>query len=230
MITQALGAIQAIGGGIQAIVGSKRAKRAQKAYENLATPTTTSSATISDYYNKASANPYDTSFYKSAQQNLSRGTAQGLGALQTRGGGLSGVAALIRQQNDGYLRAAGQAEGMQQRMLGDAVRLKANDDQRVFQQNKMMPYEKMAGIRIAQAQAGNQMMNAGLQNVFNGIGTAAMGEIAAGDEGGGLGGLFKRKSQPQSNFGSQRDYSRPSVGLNQSYMGYQSPSSLFGTR
>lgn len=208
-ITAGLGAVQAVAGGIQAIVGGARAKRAQRAYEKLATPTTTSSATISDYYNRASANPYDTAFYKGAQQNIARGTAQGLGALQTRGGGLSGVAALIRQQNDAYLRAAGQAEGMQRSMLGQAVGMKARDDERVFQINKMMPYEKMAQLYAAKAAGGNQIMNAGLQNVFGGIGTAAMGLTAPG--GGGLGSLFGR--------GGGGAAAAPGMGLGSSGLG-----------
>lgn len=219
----ALGGLQAIGGGIQAISGRRQAKRAQEGYQNLATPTTQNNAAISDYYTRATANPYDTSFYKNAQQNINRGTAQGIGALQDRRAGISGIAGLLRQQNDSYLRAGAQAEGMQRSMLGHAVGLKARDDERVWGINKMMPYEKQAGIFLSKAAAGNQIMNSGLQNIFNGLGTAAMG--ASG--GGGIGSLFGGGGN-RGEGGASARYNQPTSVVDNSQMRYQSPASIFG--
>lgn len=174
-ITAGLGAAQALFGLGQTIIGGKRVRRAQKGLENLQTPTTTANSAVANYYARANANPYDSAFYKMATANANRGTAQGLGALQDRRIGLAGIGGLIRAQNDAYLQAGARAEGMQQNMLSDATRLKLHDDDRVFNINKMMPYEKMVQLYSSQAAGGNQILNSGLQNIYGGIGTAASG-------------------------------------------------------
>lgn len=169
-----LGGLQAAGGIAQAIIGGRQAKKAQRALENLQTPTTTSSASINDYYNRASANPYETSLYRMQQQNINRGAATGLAMLQDRRSALGGISSLIRAQNDGLLRAGASAEQQQLGMLGSAARMKSADDERVFNINKMMPFQKQYSLLSSKAMAANQMMNAGVQNAFAGIGTLGM--------------------------------------------------------
>lgn len=164
-----------VAGGLQSVFGGRKAKKAQQALENLQVPTTTSSAAISDYYNRASQNPYESAMYRTQRQNASRATSAGLSMLQDRRSALGGISSLIRAQNDANLRAGAQAEQQQMGMLGNAVRLKASDDERVFQQNKMLPFQKQYSLLSSKAMAGNQQLNSGLQNIFGGLGTASMG-------------------------------------------------------
>jgi hypothetical protein len=161
-------------------LGYFQARKAQKELERTPTPTYTPSKSILDYYNEAknrySANPYESAMYKSQAQGIQRGTAQGLGALNDRRIALGGVNSLIQGQNDAMLRAAGAAEQQQSQrfgQLGQASQLKAGEDMKMFQYNQMMPYEKKMSLLGAKASGGNQLMNAGLSNLFQGLQTAA---------------------------------------------------------
>lgn len=176
-ILAGLGAAQSLFGLGQALISGGKAKRAQRNLEGLIenAPKTTSSASISDYYNKASQNPYETSMFRMQQQNINRGTSAGLGMLQDRRSGLAGVSSLIRTQNDSLLRAGANAEQQQWGRLADATRLKNADDQRVFQINKMLPFQQKMSLYASQAAGANQGVNAGIQNIFGGIQTGAMG-------------------------------------------------------
>jgi hypothetical protein len=173
----AIGAVQGLFGLGQTLLGAGKAKRAQRNLENLISnaPKTTSSASISDYYNKASQNPYETSMYKMQQQNINRGTSAGLSMLQDRRSGLAGISGIIRGQNDALLRAGANAEQQQWSRLADATRLKSADDQRVFQINQMLPFQQKLSLFSSQAAGANQGVNAGVQNIFGGAQTAAMG-------------------------------------------------------
>lgn len=170
-----LGGVQALGGIAQSFIGAGQARRAISGLKKLQSPTTVSSASISDYYNRASQNPYESAMYRMQQQNIARGATQGISALQDRRSGLAGIGGIVRGQNDALLRAGANAEQQQLRMLGDATRLKASDDNRVFQINKMLPYETRRSLLASQAAAGNQILNSGLTNIFGGLQSGMMG-------------------------------------------------------
>lgn len=186
-ISAGLGALQAIGGGLQAIIGGGKAKRYRRELEQLQTPTTTSSAAISNYYDQARANAFDSPFYKLQKEQIDRNSASALSTLNSRRSGLLGAASILRAQNDAYARAGATADQQQRGMLANAVRMKAGDDERVFQQNKMLPFQKKYSILSSQLAGAQQTVNAGLQNIFGGLGGAAAGAMI-GD--GSLGSLF----------------------------------------
>lgn len=170
-----LGIAQGAMGLAQTIIGGSQSRKARRELESLPNPTTTSSASISDYYNRASVNPYESAMYKMQQQNINRGVAGGLSALQDRRSALAGVSSLVRGQNDALLRAGSQAEQQQWGRLADATRLKYSDDQRVFNINQMLPWQQKVSMLSSKAAGGNQIMNSGLQNLFGGMNSAAMG-------------------------------------------------------
>lgn len=160
---------------------SSKAKKAQRELEGLKTPTTKSSATIEDYYRRASASPYASLQYRMNERNIMRGTVQGINATQDRRGALGSIAGLIGQQNSAQFRNAAGAEQTQNRMLGDAVRLKAGDDQRMFNINQMLPYEKLISLYSSQAAGANQQVNAAQQDISSGLNIGAMGAMSLGD-------------------------------------------------
>lgn len=190
-----LGAIQAGAGLVQGIAGFFGGRKAQKELERTPTPTYTPSKSILDLYNEAknrySANPYQSSMYKLQSQQIQRGTAQGLGALGDRRMALGGVNSLIQGQNDAMLKAAAAAEQEQSQrfgQLGQAAGMKAGEDQRMFQYNQLMPYEKKMSLLGAKASGMNQLMNAGLSNVFGGIQGMGQAKMLGQAYGGGSGG------------------------------------------
>lgn len=177
-------AAQAVGGIAQSVLGYIQAHKAQKALQNLRTPTYTPSQSILDYYNKALArynqNPYQSQLYKMQSQNIQRGTAQGLNTLSQGRGAIAGVSSLIQGQNDALLKAGAGAEQMQNQnlaQLGRAAGAQAGEMNKVFQYNQLAPYQKQFNILAAKAQGGNQLLNAGLSNIFGGLQSA--GQIAS---------------------------------------------------
>lgn len=176
-VSMGMGALQAVGGGIQAWIGGRKAKRFGRELDELQTPTTQSSATIANYYDRASANPLDSPMYKMQKEQIDRNAAGSLSALNSRRGGILGVAGILRGQNDAYQRAGANAFQQQNWMLGNAVRMKNADDNRVFEINKMMPFQKKYSILSGKLQGAQQTVNAGLNNLFNGLGTVAGGSM-----------------------------------------------------
>jgi hypothetical protein len=169
-----IGGAQAALGGVQMIAGLINGHRAQRDLEGLQTPTETANAAVNSYYNKASANAYDTPFYNMQKQNASRGLIGGLNQLQTRHSAIAGISSLVRGQNDALLKAGAQADNMQNARLASATQMKAADDRRLFDINKMLPYQKKFSLLGAKAAGANQMANAGIHNLFGGGSTAAM--------------------------------------------------------
>lgn len=176
-------AIQAGAGLAQSIFGGIRARKAQKELERMQSPIYSPSQSILDYYNQAksrySTNPYESSMYKLQSQNIQRGTAQGLNALNDRRMALAGVNSLVQGQNDALLRAGVAAEQEQGRrfgQLGQAAQLKAGEDQKMFQYNQLMPFERKSSLLGAKAAGGAATMNAGLSNIFGGL--SSMGNMS----------------------------------------------------
>jgi len=172
------------------IWGGIKAHKAQKKLENTPTPTYTPSKGINDYYqealNRYSASPYASIMYQNAQNRIAQSQAGGINALQDRRAGIGGVGAIVGQGDRALGQAAAQAEQVRNQdfsMLGRAAGMQAGENQTGFQYNQLLPYQKRMSIFGAQASAGNQMMNAGLQNVYGGV--SAMGEMGAFKGGGG---------------------------------------------
>jgi hypothetical protein len=173
-ILPAIGAAVGIG---QAIFGGIKAKKAQKQLENLQTPSYGGSESIMDYYNKAlsryNANPYQSQQYQYATGAANRNQAAGIGALQDRRSAVGGISRLAAVGNDAALRAGVQAEQQQNQrfgQLGQAAGMKTQDELRQFQQNKIAPYEKQYNLLSMKAGAANQTVNAGMSNIFGGLG------------------------------------------------------------
>jgi hypothetical protein len=154
-------------GGIQSLIGGGQAHRAQKEMEQMV-KTYKPNQGIMDYYNKAlqryNVNPYTSQYYNQAQNQIKAGTAQGLANLQDRRSALAGLPSLIQGQNDALLKAGANAEGQQAQalgQLGQASQVKA--------QEEFKPFEMKYNLLSSKAGGGNQIMNAGLSNVFGSL-------------------------------------------------------------
>lgn len=163
-------------GALQTGLGMWQASRAQKKLEKLNTPTYAKSAGILDYYNQAlsryNTDPYQSGLYKQQTQQIGRNVAQGLSALNDRGSAVAGVARLVQGANDASLSAGAQAEARRDQafgQLGQAAGMKAGEDRMAFQVNQLMPYEKKYNLLAMKASGGNQIANAGLQNIMGGV-------------------------------------------------------------
>lgn len=185
-------------GGIQSLVGGGRERRATRALEKhisaYRTPTS-----ILDYYNKAlqryNANPYTSALYNQQQEMARAGTAQGIASLQDRRSALGGVSSLVRGQNDALLKAAATAEGQQAQalgQLGQASAMKGADDRYKFEQK--------ANLLAMKAGGGARIMNAGLQNIYGGLGNLSNYYMAKNYYGGGNG------AENRSGGGQDYDY------------------------
>lgn len=164
---------------VQSILGHSKARKAEKKLENLATPTYEGSDSIMDYYNKAlqrfNTNPYQSQQAQYAQQQADRSQAAGINALQGRNSAVGGISRLAALRNDAGLKAGAMAQQQQDQRfgeLGEASQLKTADELRMFQQNKIAPYEKQYNLLSMKAGAGNEMMNSGISNIFGGLGAA----------------------------------------------------------
>lgn len=171
-----LPAIQAGAGLAQTIFGGGRARRAQRELEQMQTPVYQGSQSIQDYYNKAlsrySVNPYNSSLYTQQMRNIDRGQARGISALQDRRSGAD-VANLVQASNDASLNtavAAEQQQGANLAQLGGAASALTEDKRTQFNINQMLPFERKSQLLGMKASGGNQIMNAGLSNLFGGIG------------------------------------------------------------
>lgn len=172
-------AIQAGVGIAQSIIGGISARKNQKKLENLKTPTYTPNQSIKDYYSKAlqrfNVNPYSSAQYRMQSQNADRTTATGINALQNRRSAVGGISRLAGIQNDAMLNAGVAAEreqGQRFGQLGGATQMQAGDDRMAFQYNKIAPFEKEYNLLSQKAGAGNMTTNAGLGNIFGGLGSA----------------------------------------------------------
>lgn len=201
LMTEAIGGavakdLQTTAGALQTAFGYFNKRKAQRELEGLHSPTYIPNQAISDYYSKSlarySANPYQSSLYKMQNQNIQRGTAQGISALNDRRLGIGGIASLIQGQNDSLLKAGAAAEGEQGQRLsevGRAAGMKAGEDRYGFQINQLMPYQQKYSQLQSKLGGANQLFNSGLQNLFSGIsgGAQMAGGIGTSNSGGGLG-------------------------------------------
>jgi hypothetical protein len=155
----------------QTIFGGNRAAKAERKLEGMVNDYKPN-ASILDYYNKAlsryNANPYTSNLYNNQMQSVNRNLTTGINSLQDRRSAIGGINALTQSANDASLRAAATAEGQQAQalsQLGGATQMKA--------QEQFKPFEMKYNLLSAKAGGGNQIMNAGLSNIFGGLNTAA---------------------------------------------------------
>ena len=106
-----------------------------------------------------------------AEKNAGRGLATGISALQDRRS-TGNVAGLVEGEQDSLGKAGVQAEGLQRQAMsqyGQATNMKAADDKYAFDVNQEAPFERKYSLLAAKASGGNQMVNAGLSNISQGL-------------------------------------------------------------
>lgn len=166
---------QAVGGIAQSIIGGIGARKRQKELNKLIDNTTKYEAnkSIMDYYGQAlsryGVSPTDSALYKQQMQGINRNVANAVSATQDRRSGLAGVSSILRGANDATLSANVAAEQQRDRRfneLGQATNMRAQEEQKEWQQNKMLPFELKYNMTSQRAGAANQLANAGLQNIF----------------------------------------------------------------
>jgi hypothetical protein len=160
----------------QALFGGGKARKAQRELEKMQTPTYNANQSILDYYNKAlqryNVDPTNSAMYKRSMNNINRGVASGVSALQDRRSAIGGISSILRASNDAKLDAEVGAEQQQSQrfnQLGAATGMKADDDRMQFQYNQVAPFEKKYNLLSMKAGAGNQTANAGMSNIFGGL-------------------------------------------------------------
>lgn len=162
-IQSAIGIAQTIGGYIQA-------HRAQKQLEGMV-DSYRPNASILDYYNKAinnySANPYNSAMYRAATQRNQQNFVTAINSAKDRRGALGALPGLVSATNNADLNAVAGATNQQSKslaQLGSATQVKAAED--------FKPFQLKYNLQSQKAQGGNQIMNAGLQNVVGGLQSA----------------------------------------------------------
>lgn len=162
----------------QSISGMIQQKKATKALEKLQTPTYNQSGSIQDYYTKAlqryNVSPTDSSLYKMQSNQIQRNLGSGITALGGRRSALSGINRLVAGANDASLGAnvaAEQQQGQRFGQLGTATGMKAGEEMKDFQFNKLAPYEKKYNLLAMKASGGTQIANAGIQGLGNSANT-----------------------------------------------------------
>ncbi len=163
------GGVQGVIGVGQAIFGGIKAKKTQRQLEKMIEGYKPNQS-IMDYYSKAlnkyNANPYQSAMYNQQQKMAGRNLATGLNSLQDRRSALAGVGTLVQGANDASLRAAAAAEGQQSQdlaQLGQATGMKSQEDKYKF--------EAKYNLLSQKAGAANQTANAGIQNLYGGVGS-----------------------------------------------------------
>jgi hypothetical protein len=180
------GGAQALGGAAQSIFsGRKKAERELNAFAKQS-PLYQGSKSISDYYqqamNRYNENPYQSQQYQLGAMNAQRATAQGIGALQDRRSAIGGIGRLQANQMGAMQNLGAQAEAQRSSRFGQygqAAQAKASEDYKMFDINKMTPYNRQLQLKQLAAQAANDRANAGLQMVGSALGGIAQAGIMA---------------------------------------------------
>jgi len=173
-------ALQAGAGALQSIF-SGRKKREQELNDFAKqSPLYTPNKSIQDYYqqalNRYNENPYQSQQYQIGAKNIQRATAQGLGAMQDRRGGIGGASRLAEAQMGGMQNLGANAEAQRNArfgQFGQASQAKAAEDYRAFDINQMTPYNRQLQLKQMAAQAANSRFNAGLSMAGQGAGNYA---------------------------------------------------------
>lgn len=159
-------------------------KKNERALENQlnSNPTYQPNKGVLDYYqtalNRYNQNPYQTAQYQTATRNAQRLTSTGLNSLQDRKSALASVGKLVGIENDALQNAGVRAEQQKDQrfnQLGTATNLKAGEERRAFEINKMSPYLRRLQMQQMKTGAANSRYDAGLMNSFNGLSNVASG-------------------------------------------------------
>src|ERR1700748_446074 len=219
-LDQLTGAGQFIGG----LIGRGRN---QKNLNNLQNPTYTPNKAISDYYqqalNKAMTSAYNSNFYNQAETNAGRGLATGISALGDRRSGVAGIGGLGKGSQDALNKAGVKAKALQRQalgQLGQATQMKAGDDRYAFDINQEAPFERKYSEFSGKLAANNQLINAGIQNLSNGLTGGGGNPVPQGL--GGLGSMI-------GNHSASLPYATYNPSLAATSGGYTSPASNFPT-
>jgi hypothetical protein len=191
-IAAIVGGVQLLTGAAQAIFsGKKKARRELNAQINKS-PIYKQNQSILDYYNTAlsryGVSPTDSAMYKRQMQNINRNTAAGISSFQDRRSGQAGISSIMRYANDASLNAEVAAENERSNrfgVLGQATGMKVSEDDKAFQQNELMPWQLRTNLAAMKVKGATDRQNAGMQNVFGGLQTAAPWLSTLGGGGGG---------------------------------------------
>ena len=180
MAALAAAGAQAVGGGLQALLSGRKKRERELNEFAKQSPLYTPNKSIQDYYqqalNRYSENPYQSQQYQIGAKNIQRATAQGLGAMQDRRGGIGGASRLAEAQMGGMQNLGANAEAQRNArfgQFGQASQAKAAEDYRAFDINQMTPYNRQLQLKQMAAQAANSRFNAGLQTMSSGLGNLA---------------------------------------------------------
>lgn len=187
-------ALVAAGVGVaQSIAGGRKASKAREALENAKTPEAKQDVSVSRYYNEAlrryNTAPTSTAAYKNMVAGINRNQAAGLSSLKDRRSLIGGVSSIVGRSNDATLNASALAEREQANrfgVLGGASARKTQDDNRLFNQNELVPFNKLTSLYGMKAHANAQIMNTGISNVYSGLSNYAMmkgGTFGSGNKG-----------------------------------------------
>lgn len=159
---------QAALGGIQGIIGGISAHKNQRKLEKMIDQYKPNES-IMDYYSKAlnryNANPYTSAQYQNSQKNIQRSGAAAIAGATDRRAGLGMLSSIAQGQNDALGDAAARAEqqqGQNLAQLGQATGMKAGEDKYKF--------EAKYNLLSQKAGSANQTANAGISNLFGGLG------------------------------------------------------------
>jgi hypothetical protein len=165
------------------------AGKAERDFENFAKkrPLAKASPTLENYYQKtlsaANENPYQSAQYMISRQEADRRLASGLGALQQRGGAISGISKLDLMRKDAQNQAIRNAEsyrGQNLNRLGQATQMKTAQDRYLYDVNQATPFNTMLGIKQMKSQAANERFNAGLNMIGSAATNYALGSMYGG--------------------------------------------------
>lgn len=162
----------------QAISGASKASDAQKALQNQQSPRLAPNKGIMDYYqmalNRYNQNPYTSQFYQNQKNVVNNSLATGLNAATNRRSGVATIGALMQGANNSLQKAGAQSQQIQNQAFGQvaqATNMQAQDQQRQFQYNQLLPYQAQRQLLGLKASGGVQEENAGIANIGNAANT-----------------------------------------------------------
>jgi len=173
LVPAAIGAYEAISGGI-------RNAQARKAAQNMQQTPYAPDSGIQQFYqealNRYNTSPYNSLLYGMQQQNVNRSQNTALMGLQNRRDAIGGISSVVQSGNDSLLKAAGVAQNQRNQafnVLGGAARSNAQQNQLAYNINTAQPFQRQFQLALARASGGAQVEQAGIGNIAGGLGAAA---------------------------------------------------------
>lgn len=196
-----------VGGGLFSIFhGNKQYKKGLDIFENTPFPEYSEPQEVAA--NQAIAarmamTGLPSSQYQRALNNINRSQTFGLNALQTRGGSIGDVNALVGQGNDAALALDTADAEARRQALGTLMQSNLTAAQykdKAYQINKLQRYLMRLGMASSLMQGGNANLNQGLNTLGTGLAGAAFGFQDVANTGG-FKNLFSNKMKnKQDNF------------------------------